>query len=230
MKKLLKFSCNPDFYQNFELYINQANKLFDNCSNSKSKTISNKFDSLFKKKYAYFMIKPDGARYFYEILQLLNSFFIQPACIYLFPVKNWENLSKVLYSNHFQSQNFKNNFQANCITTTTLFGNYSIIGLIEIETQNYTQILEKVYLLKTTIREKFMAKDISIFYRLDDNTSISSILNIIHCPDPNIRILLDEMNILNEFRIFYEPINSEIFNKILRYQSFSFLKDILNDY
>ncbi len=205
-----------------------------------------------KEHYSYFLIKPDGIRYFNEIKQdIYEKGFDR---VIFFAVEDWEKLQKDLYEKHYQKTNFAKEYQAFVDAEKVLYGNKAIVILVSSD-KEYAELVNEVYDLKIEIRKKLAYKvglvTISnekdqeqinqvvlierdgtsrIPKRFNDRNKRYNInhLDVIHCPDASLDATLGELKKLFNQGIITDKniISSKLEDNICKYKTAEFIQDI----
>lgn len=200
-----------------------------------------------KEHYSYFLIKPDGIRYFNEIKQeICEKGFDR---VMFFAVEDWEKLQKDLYEKHFQKTDFAKGYRAFVDAEKVLYGNKAIVILVSSD-KEYEELVNEVYDLKIEIRKKLAYKvglvTISdkkeqeqtnqvilidsdgtsrIPKRFNDRNKRYNInhLDVIHCPDASLDATLGELKkLITDKNI----ISSKLDDNICKYKTAEFIQDI----
>ena len=171
--------------------------------------------------YSYFVIKPDGLKYFPEIHSELTSSF---QGIKYYKVKDYSTLIKKLYFRHYENkgQKFIESFEKYLDASNSLYGNETILALVQNETDsNVEEFRQRVFDTKMRIRKKFINPDLGIvtndtnkrksnYIKVvgEDGSEIKQpifndegnyrivFLNVIHSPDPNMQSTMEELKII----------------------------------
>lgn len=202
------------------------------------------------KKYNYFIVKPDGIRYFNEICDVLSDRFEE---VTYFPIMEFDVIIKKLYHKHYeQKENFAISYEAYLYGLKEIFGNHGVVLLVSDSRFNQEQLDDIVYKTKSDVRDMFVNDNVGIVTNYgtepanyikfvdDDGNHKSprilsglgshriSNLNIIHCPDNDGKSCLDELSILYENGILDSDnkLPLDIVSNIRRYKSTMFFMDI----
>lgn len=206
-----------------------------------------------KQHYSYFLIKPDGIRYFKQIREKIESKEFDKVAYYA--VKNWEKLQKYLYEEHYASENgaeFAESYQAFIEAEKMLFGNKGIIVLVGSSKESYQDLMEMVYNTKLEIRRELGYKvglvtiqrnseDANQVVLIDQKKNIKKAkrfdeegvryrvnhLDVIHCPDPTRLATLGELRKLLKQGFIRNKnlISFKLMTNIDKYKSSEFIGD-----
>ena len=174
-----------------------------------------------KRNYSYFIIKPDGIRFFDKLHQIFIDSFND---IKYFRIENFEEVIKKIYFRHFEEkgEKFANSFEQYLLASNSIFGNKAILVIVaDPYKDNYDEFRKKVFDIKMKIRGEFFDPNVNL---ISDNNSQGlnnyvkvvnedgeemkhiysgkkgnyriSKLNIIHCPDADLKSTCEELMIL----------------------------------
>lgn len=206
------------------------------------------------KHYSYFLIKPDGIKYFREIKEkIANKEFDR---VLYYAVDDWEKTQKSLYKEHYNNKRkpeFEASYQAFIEAEKTIYGNKAIIILVSSGKESYQSLMDEVYNTKLEIRKELgykvglvtMSKELdeaNQILLLDNNRNIKkckkfdeegiryrlSHLDVIHCPDPIKEKTLEELRELLNQGIINDRnlISPNLENNIDKYKTAEFIQDI----
>lgn len=203
-----------------------------------------------KRNYSYFIIKPDGIKYINEILADFEAEF---QTIRYYSVEDFAGLIKRLYYKHYETkgESFAHSFEAYLYGLREIFGNRALLGLVAESRGSYQSLVEKLYTKKMQVREQYENKNLGIvtnygegeksfirFVKQDGsqeeprilreigNHRISN-LNILHCPDSNVQVTRDELQILLASGIIQDKnlLTPSMIAQIREYKTFNFYGD-----
>lgn len=172
-----------------------------------------------KRKYSYFIIKPDGMRFLGDICDTIEQRY---QSVRYYAIEDYEDIIKKLYYKHFQNkgETFAKSFESYLYGLTELFGNYGILALVADTTSTYEELMQSVHDTKFKIRNKHVNNSVGIVTNHGEGqknyirfiseegkeqqprimkglgTHRISDINIIHCPDPSKEDTLKELSIL----------------------------------
>lgn len=204
-----------------------------------------------KRHYSYFLIKPDGIRFIDEICSTIEENF--PATKY-YAVEDFEETVKKLYNKHYEEkgEKFANSYASYLYGLKELFGNQSIIALIADNSTSYETLVKRIHQIKIELRRTYGNDNIGVitnygtgkknyvrFISQDGTKSIPRImedlgnhrinnLNIIHSPDADVKVTLEELNTLLTLGIIDDKnlITPDILNKMRKYKTIKFQDDM----
>lgn len=174
-----------------------------------------------KRNYSYFIIKPDGIRFFDEIHQIFIDNFENTR---YFRIEDYEEVIKKLYFRHYEEkkEKFANSFEQYLSASDSIFGNKAILVIVADKyKEDYDEFRNKVFDIKMRIRSEFSNSSVNLISNnnnrelnnyvkiIDDNGDelkhvysgkkgnyrISK-LNVIHCPDSDLQSTCEELKIL----------------------------------
>lgn len=204
-----------------------------------------------KRHYSYFLIKPDGIRYLDEICSTLEEKF---ESIRYYAVPNFEDTIKALYYKHYETKgtSFAKSFESYLYGLINLFGNETILALISDRNKTYDELARDVFETKIEVRKKYVNNRIGIitnygkgeknyirFLETDGRQGLPRIMqelgnyrvndmNIIHSPDSNPHITLEELNILLQLGIIDDKnlITENMLIQMRKYETVKFQRDM----
>ena len=178
-----------------------------------------------KNMYSYFLVKPDGIKFLPEIVEQLESEFqsIRYFKVEDFS-KTIKSLYYRHYER--KGKQFAQAYEQYLYGLNELFGNQALVALVsnqENKKENYTDFCKKVLNLKIKIRDEYASNNVGIItnfankdgkainriqivdengnkekqriFKVKGNYRISD-LNIIHCPDADVKTTIEELKIL----------------------------------
>lgn len=203
-----------------------------------------------KRHYSYFLIKPDGIRFIDELCDEIEERY---QSVRYYAVEDFEEIIKKLYHKHYEEkgEKFANSFDSYLYGLKELFGNQTIMALIADGSISQEELMKSIYRTKIELRNRHTNNNIGIitnhgtgtknyvrFISADGVKSLPRIMedlgnhrisnmNIIHSPDPNLSVTLEELNILVSEGIIDDKnlINADIMNKIRKYKTVRFQDD-----
>lgn len=203
--------------------------------------------------YSYFLVKPDGVKYLKDIEKKIIEKEFDRA-IFL-AVNDWEKIQKDLYEEHYKKEGFAQSYQAFIDAEKRLYGNRAIAILVASEKGSYQELMEKVYQTKLEIRDELAYKVglVTMSNEPDENKANKillsenqgktlkrakrfdrehtkyrlSHLDVIHCPDPQKDVTLNELEKLFKQGIIKDEniISTKLFKNIQKYKTSEFLQD-----
>jgi len=206
-----------------------------------------------KQHYSYFLIKPDGIRYFKQIREKIDSKGLEGEAYY--EVNNGEKLQKYLYEEHYASKegtDFAESYQAFIEAEKMLFGNKGIIVLVSSGKGSYQDLIDTVYNTKLEIRKELgyrvglvtmqrRSADANQVVLIDQKKNIKKCkkfdeegvryrlnhLDVIHCPDPTRLATLEELIKLLKQGVIKDKnlISFKLMANIDKYKSAEFIGD-----
>lgn len=206
-----------------------------------------------KRYYSYFLIKPDGIRFLDDICKTIEENYK----VRYYAIRDFSSIVKKLYHANFKTrgEEFRKSFEAYLYGLINLFGNQTILAMVSGESQTYEQFVKGVYNTKIKIRDKHVNDNIGIVTNYgeveenkiqlisrDGKTTSPRILkgfghhrinniNIIHCPDADIRTTIDELNILEKQGIISDGnmITDKMMQDMKRYTTTNFQNDMYTE-
>lgn len=204
-----------------------------------------------KRNYSYFIIKPDGMKFFDDICDNIEQKF---SSVKYYAIEDYKDIIKKLYYKHYQNkgEKFSKSFESYLYGLTEIFGNQAILAVVANTEMNYEDFVRSVYETKLEIREKYVNDNIGIVTNYGDgeknyiklvseygeeksprimkelgNHRISDI-NVIHCPDANIEDTLRELDILSKEGIIDDKnmIMLSMIKQMRKYQTAKFQDDM----
>ena len=175
-----------------------------------------------KNNYSYFIIKPDGIKFFPEIKSTIEEKLGKAASIKFFKIEDFAKTIKQLYYKHFEKEGFGTSFEQYLNASDSLFGNLAILILVSIpKTEMSKEFFDTVLSIKHEIRRKLVDPNVCAisnnpnsnhrnfvkitdingekteqrFFTGEGNYRISG-FNIIHCPDSTKEDTVNELRIL----------------------------------
>lgn len=188
----------------------------------------------FKRIYSYFIIKPDGIKYFPEIKKNIEQEIDKEASIKFFKVEKFDETIKKLYYKHFEKENFKKAYEQYLSVSKSLFGNLGILIVVSIQKTSYSkEFFDKVLEIKYKIRNQLIDSNVCAisnntnssdknrvqiidengeeikqkFFRDIGDYRISG-FDIIHCPDSTEEDTIRELEILCESGVISREIRN----------------------
>ena len=174
-----------------------------------------------KRNYSYFIIKPDGIRFFDKIHQKFKDNFQE---IRYFRIEDFERVIKKLYFRHYENKGnkFADSFEQYLYASKSIFGNEALFAIVADQSkEDYESFRKKVYDVKVSIREDFENPNVSLFSNQNNNVLANYVkiispngeemkqiysgkkgnyriskLNVIHCPDSDLQSTFEELKIL----------------------------------
>lgn len=197
-----------------------------------------------KRNYSYFIIKPDGIRFINKIFEKFNENFNE---IRFFRIEDYESVIKKLYFRHYQTkgEKFAKSFEQYLQASRSIFGKEALLTIVADPNNNdYDIFRQKVYDIKMAIREEFM--DLNVCLVSNENSEepknyikivnlngeeIKSIysgkmgnyrinnLNVIHCPDTELKSTCEELKILCDLGVINEKnlLGNKNIEELLKY-------------
>ena len=102
-------------------------------------------------KYAFAMIKPDGAKYLTDAITLIDKN-VESEQIYFFLIDNWKEVTTALNDAKFELiPNYDATFAAYANALIELFGNYALVILLQVKKENYQESLQNLAKAKQQI-------------------------------------------------------------------------------
>lgn len=204
-----------------------------------------------KRRYSYFIIKPDGMRFLDDICNTIDKRY---QSVRYYAIDDYESIVKKLYHKHFarKGEEFVDSFSSYLYGLKELFGNNAIMALVADSTREYEELMQSVFDTKAEIRAKYVNNNIGIvtdcgagkknYIRIvcEDGTEEEprimnglgrhriSDTNVIHCPDPTKQDTLGELNILLQQGIIDDKnmITEQMMQQMRRYQTAKFQEDM----
>lgn len=206
-----------------------------------------------KRHYSYFLIKPDGMKYFKEIKENLNSKKFDR--ILYFAVNDWEKLQKDVYEEHYKKEGFSKAYQPYVEAEKKLFGNRTIAIVVCSMGGTYQELMDKVYSTKLELRNKldYRLGLVTVSNEFDEKKANQILiaeeqgkrikktkrfseehkkyglnhLDLIHCPDPKKEVTLQELNKLFKQGIISDKniLSPEMIENIEKYKTSEFLQE-----
>ena len=178
-----------------------------------------------KRNYSYFIIKPDGIRFINKIFEKFKE-------IRFFRIEDYESVIKKLYFRHYQTkgEKFAKSFEQYLQASRSIFGKEALLAIVADPNNNdYDIFRQKVYDIKMSIRKDLMDLNVclvsnenseepknyikivnlngeeikSIYSRKMENYRINN-LNVIHCPDTELKSTCEELKILCDIGVINE--------------------------
>jgi len=203
----------------------------------------------------YFMIKPDGAKYLNEVMEMLETENIK---VFFFALRDWERVASILYDAHMEwTPNFSKIFKAYANVLRELYTNMGIVGVV-IDTD--PEINNKLFNLKCKVRanhrngqfivlsdfckmggreiEDLPKTTFEVITESGKKVKIKGIntkgfhsvhdLNILHCPDPVDKKIERELKVLSSSGVLDKGniLTPKILKEIIHYETFNFIKDL----
>ncbi len=206
-----------------------------------------------KRSFSYFVLKPDGIRYIDDICETIEGRFDNVIYYY---IEDFEDIIKKLYHKHYEEkgEKFAGSFESYLYGLKEIFGNKALLMLIG-DRSSQKELAQKVFNTKIEIREKYGNDNIGIvtnhkgneqskklYIRLIDEkgeqskTRILSDLgyyrisdmNTIHCPDPDVEITAEELNIIYREGVLNPDtvISKEIMDNVKKYKTLNIESDL----
>ena len=124
-----------------------------------------------KRIYSYFIIKPDGIKYFPEIKSTIEEEMGQGPSIRFFKIEKFDETIKKLYYKHFEKENFKKSYEQYLAASKSLFGNLGILIVVAIpKTSCSKEFFDKVLEIKYKIRNQLIDPNVCA---ISNNTNSS---------------------------------------------------------
>ena len=199
-----------------------------------------------KKSYSYFIIKPDGIRFFEEINHEIEQSFHN---VKYFKIDDYSSIIKKLYFRHYEKkgQSLANNFEQSLNASNELYGNEAILAIVsDRDSEKNEEFRQRVFDLKMKLRAALSRHNIRIlsntpgkeptnYVRILDesgnelkqrsfkekgNYRINE-LNVIHSPDSDIQSTFEELKILIDSGIITEEkmISKRALQELLRFKT-----------
>ncbi len=205
-----------------------------------------------KYTYSYFVIKPDGIKYFPEIHKELSENFKN---IRYYKIDDFSTIIKKLYFRNFEKKGQKlvDSFNQYLYASNSIYGNETILALVYDKDENDAQkFRDRVLETKIRIRDRFTNPDLGVitndtsrepsnFVKIfdDEGNTIKqmkfndkgnyriSFFNVIHCPDNNIQSTYEELMILCDSGILDESklVSQDALEKLLCYKTTNGFQD-----
>ena len=205
-----------------------------------------------KYNYSYFVIKPDGIRYFPEIYKELEGKFDN---IRYYKLDNFSSLIKKLYFRNFEKKGQKlvDSFEQYLYASESIFGNEAILAIVsDKDEKNAQEFRQKVFDLKMKIRDTYSNNNIGVisnyatnnkknFVKIvdedgniqkqmmfnDDGSYRISFFNVIHSPDPDLKSTVEELSIICKSDVLDESklLDEERINEFKRFKTTNGFRD-----
>lgn len=195
--------------------------------------------------YSYFIIKPDGLRFFDKIHEELTNDF---DTIRYYKIDDFADIIKKLYFRHYESkgEKFANIFDQYLEASASLYGNKAILAIISNKGGSYQKLREQVFVTKLKLRAEFSSNNVKIVSNSPDKPGANYIkvvdeegksikqkyftekgnyrineLNTIHSPDPDFQSTYEELKILLNSDIIKEEnmISQKSFEEVQRFNT-----------
>ena len=181
-----------------------------------------------KRHYSYYVIRPDGIRFFKEICSSLEERFNNVDSIRFFKINDYGSTMRKLYYKNFEElpELFGKFLDTHIKSMKSLYGNEGILVVmseVHKTEEEYNDFMQRVFKTKQFLRNKLMDPDIRLATKLQgegllkNKSSIAEMdgqefelnldktLSRIHCPDDDeesttgeLKILLDSGILSNE--------------------------------
>lgn len=220
-----------------------CNKLFDDISNYEVLEFSDF-------KYSYLIVKPNGNRHFRTYVEELKKKGFEIFGYY--SVMDYATINVALHPTPPEQRHIVpiNNMFKDC------YGNYGVLILIGKANITYEDFVKEVYAFKSDTRKIFEVKYLSYVFDISNmleeyreqrlvllekdgseakkremnqvGTFLVFSVNSLHSPDPNVKVTVEEMELLKSMNLISESnrIPDEIVYKICKYETFVYLEDI----
>lgn len=204
-----------------------------------------------KRKYSYFIIKPDGIRFLDEICSTIEQKF---SSIKYYAIEDYTSITKKLYYKHYEKQgeSFAKSFESYLYGLTQMFGNQAILAVVADEKMDYDELTQSIYDTKNEIRKKYVNNNVGIVTNYGEgeknyikiisedgkensprimkklgNHRISD-LNVIHSPDNNKEDNLKELRIILQQGIIDDKnlITTKMMKQMRKYRTARFQDDM----
>ncbi len=188
----------------------------------------NKSDSQIESKrdYSYFIIKPDGVKYFPDIKSTIEEEMGEGTSTKYFLIKEYDETIKKLYYKHYQKESFSKSYEQYLNSVKSLFGNLGVLIVVSNTNKDSKEFFNKVLETKHKIRNKLIDPNVCAisnnpnssdknkvqiineegkeekqrFFKDKGDYRISG-FDVIHCPDSNKEDTNRELKILTEIGI-----------------------------
>lgn len=220
-----------------------CNKLFNDISNYEVLGFSDF-------KYSYLIVKPNGNRHFRTYVEELKKKGFEIFGYY--SVMDYATINVALHPTPPEQRHIVpiNNMFKDC------YGNYGVLILIGKANITYEDFVKEVYAFKSDTRKIFEVKYLSYVFDISNmleeyreqrlvllekdgseakkremnqvGTFLVFSVNSLHSPDPNVKVTVEEMELLKSMNLISESnrIPDEIVYKICKYETFVYLEDI----
>ena len=199
-----------------------------------------------RKVYSYFIIKPDGIKYFPDINNTIEEELGEGTSIKYFLIKQYDETIKKLYYKHFEKESFSKSYEQYLNATKSLFGNLGVLIVVSNTNTNTKDFFDKVLETKHKLRNKLIDPNVCAisnnpnssdknrvqiingegkeekqrFFKDEGDYRISG-FDVIHCPDANEVDTNKELNILTEIVIISNEnmFDAKGIEELLRFRS-----------
>lgn len=203
-----------------------------------------------QRHYSYFLVKPDGIKRLDEICAEIEHKF---QAVQYYYIEDFAKTTKKLYQQHYttKGKEFAESFGSYLYGLQELFGNKTILALVADTTNSYEELVRRVYETKIQIRKKYVNNRVGIitdygtrnknYVRfLSDKGELKkprimqeygnyrvNNMNVIHSPDADIHITLEELKMLVEEGIIEEEnlITRDRLMKMRKYKTVEFQEE-----
>lgn len=203
-----------------------------------------------KMHYSYFLLKPDGIRFLDDICRDIEQKY---ESVRYYAISDFEKVIKRLYHRHYEQKGdkFSKSFDSYLYGLRELFGNESVLILVQDSKKSYENLIQTVFDTKMEIRKKYTNNKVGLVTDYGDDRKYIRFLsqagdetrprimdslgsyrisdmNIIHCPDATKEATIDELKILIDEGIIDERnlITYDMIRKMKKYQTINFQRDM----
>jgi hypothetical protein len=133
-----------------------------------------------KKNFSYFIIKPDGVRFFDRIYDKLSEEFDVTRYFY---IGDYRALTEFVYRKHYQTkgEGFRKGYSSYLDSVTSLFGNHAILAMVSsfADTEDFESFKKRVFDTKQQLRSELIDPNVAVV----SNTPSSELTNRIKVVD-----------------------------------------------
>ena len=116
-----------------------------------------------KRNYSYFIIKPDGIRFFDKIHDKLSSEF---DTIKYFYIDDYRDLTRFVYAKHFKEkgESFSKGYYTYLDSLVSLYGNHALLAMIAVdrEKESFDSLKRRVFDTKQALRKELIDPNVAI--------------------------------------------------------------------
>jgi hypothetical protein len=120
-------------------------------------------DKVRRRNYSYFIIKPDGIRFFDRIHDKLSEEF---DIVRYFYIEDYKSITDYVYIKHYQEKGeaFKRGYESYLDALTSMYGNHAVLAMVSTLTKNedFESFKQRVFNTKQELRKELIDPNVAV--------------------------------------------------------------------